>query len=103
MPGKSRLPAKDKCNNKLIPGAVYGAPNIYFSAEKSPGKPQLGDRRLYLCDQLFAQMGPLPPNEVGEDRTALQEGRRKGLCTKRQQCFYSTVKPTLRRVSSFMY
>ena len=42
----------DKGDNEMIPGAVHRSPGICLTAEKSPGKPQLGDRLMKgLCDQ----------------------------------------------------
>ena len=43
---------------RVIPRAVHISPRMYFKAEKNPEKPQLGDRRLSLCDQASPQMGP---------------------------------------------
>ena len=42
---KSRSSANDKSDNEMILGAVHRSPGIWFTAEKTPGKPQLGDRR----------------------------------------------------------
>ena len=30
----------DKCDNKMIPGAVHRSPGICLTAEENPGKPQ---------------------------------------------------------------
>jgi hypothetical protein len=38
----SRQSANDTVNNE---GAVYRSPGMYLTAEKNPGKPQLGDSR----------------------------------------------------------
>ena len=40
-----RLPANDKGDNEMIPGAVHRSPGIYLTAEDNRGKPQLGDLR----------------------------------------------------------
>ena len=37
------LVANDKGDNEMIPGAVHRSPDICLTAEKNPGKPQLGD------------------------------------------------------------
>ena len=47
----SRLSANDKGDNEMMPGAVLRNPNICLTAEKTPGKSQLGDRLMRLCDQ----------------------------------------------------
>ena len=43
---QSRLSANDKGDNEIIPGAVHRAPDIYLTAEESPGKPQLRNKCL---------------------------------------------------------
>ena len=53
----------------IIPGAVHISLGIYPD-EENPGKPQLGDHLMkWLCDQSSSQ--------IGLDRTARQEVRRK--------------------------
>ena len=39
---QSCLPANDKSNNEVKPGAVHKYPNIYLKAEEKPGEYQLG-------------------------------------------------------------
>ena len=53
----SRLSANTKVDNKIIPGAVHRYPGIYFIAEENFERPELGDRRQRLYDQLSPQMG----------------------------------------------
>ena len=36
---------KDKGDNEMILGAVHRSPGIWLTAEETPRKPQLGDRR----------------------------------------------------------
>jgi hypothetical protein len=53
----------DKGNNEMMPGAVHRCNGIYLTAEKNPGKPQLGDRLMKgLCDQSSPQMASLTSN-----------------------------------------
>ena len=53
------LPANDKGDNEMTPGAVPRSPDICLMTEKTPGKPQLGYRLIKgLCDH-----SP-PPDEV---------------------------------------
>ena len=33
----------------MIPGAVHRSPDIFLTAEETPGKPQLGDRLTNSC------------------------------------------------------
>ena len=62
----------------MILGAVHRSPSICLTAEENPKTPQLGNRLMKeLCDQSSPQMDIFPPNEVGSDRTAHHEGRRK--------------------------
>ena len=38
--------ANDKGDNEMIPKAVFRSPVIYLTAEETPRKPQLGERRM---------------------------------------------------------
>ena len=44
------MSANDKDENEMIPVVVHRSPGIFLTAEEKPGKPQLGDRGLRLCD-----------------------------------------------------
>ena len=49
--------ANDKGDNGMILGAVHRAPDICFTAEENPRKPQLGNRLMKgPCDQSSPQM-----------------------------------------------
>ena len=51
VPRQSHLPAKDKSKNELKLGVVHIPPGIYFTAEKTPKKPQLRDcLRGIICE-----------------------------------------------------
>ena len=65
----------------MIPGVEDRYPGIYLTAEESPGKPQLGDHQLRLCDQSLPQMGSLTSKmkSVGLHSTSAREKEgRKG-------------------------
>ena len=48
----------DKGDNEIIQGTVHRSPGIRLTTEKTPGKPQVGDRLMKgMCDQLSPQMG----------------------------------------------
>ena len=52
--------ANDKGDNEIILGAVQRSPDICFTAEENPRKPQLGDHLMKgLCDHSLPQMGSL--------------------------------------------
>ena len=75
---QSHLPANDKGDNEMIPGAVHRTPGIYLIAEENPGKSQLGDRRWRLCDHCLT-FCPLSPNDVIRSPSLLEKekGRRR--------------------------
>ena len=66
----SRQSANDTVNNE---GAVYRSPGMYLTAEKNPGKPQLGDYQWKLCDHSSPQIGSLTSKLGRWDRTGSQE------------------------------
>ena len=39
--------ANDKGDNEMFLGAVHRSPDIFLAAEKTPRKPQLGDRLIF--------------------------------------------------------
>ena len=45
VPRQSRVSANDKGDNELIL-IMHRSPGILFTAEETPGKPQLGDRLM---------------------------------------------------------
>ena len=51
--------ANNKGDNEMIPGAMHRSPGICLTAEENPGKPQLEDRLMELCDQSLLQMESL--------------------------------------------
>ena len=77
MSSHSLLSANDKDDNKIIPEAVYRSSGIYFTAEESPGKPQLVDRLLKPVRPVNATNGVpyLRIASLGSHST--QVGRRK--------------------------
>ena len=58
---------------------MHKFPGICLSADANPGKPQLGDRLMKLCDQSMPQMRSLS-NEVGRiaQHVRKEEGRKEG-------------------------
>jgi hypothetical protein len=76
LPGvsrRSRLLANDKGDNEMILEAVNRFPAIYLTAQENSGKPQLGDGRGRLCDQV----GPLPLNEASRIAQHVRKGERR--------------------------
>ena len=53
----SRLSASFKDDNEEKSGAVYTIPKIYFLAEETPGKPQLGDRLMKAVLPVISLIG----------------------------------------------
>ena len=49
----------------MIPGALHRSPGIYFMAEETPGKLELGDRLMKCVTNHRLKWGPFPRNEVG--------------------------------------
>ena len=50
--------SNDKGDND-IQGTGHRSPGIYLIADENPGKPQLGDHRLRLCNKQSPKMGYL--------------------------------------------
>ena len=74
---QSRLSVNDKGDNEMIPAAVHRSPGIYLTAEEIPGKPQLRDLLMELCDQSSPQMGTFPPNEVCRIVQRVRKGEKR--------------------------
>ena len=78
---QSRLSAKDKGDNELIPGTLHRSSGIYLMAEENPGKPLLGDRLMKVVRPFMASNG-VPCLEIKVDRIARHiregEGRTEG-------------------------
>ena len=71
--------ANNEGDNKIILGAVHRPPWFCLASEENSGKPQLGDHLMKgLCYQSSPQMGYLISKWSQSDRTAHQDGRRKG-------------------------
>ena len=58
----------------MIPGAVFRSPGIYLEAEENPGKPIVDEG--FATSHLLKWVPYLQMRLV--DRTARQQGRRKG-------------------------
>ena len=73
------LVANDMGDNEMIPEAVHRSPGICLTAEKNPGKPQLGDHLGCATIHCF-KWGSFPPNEVGRiaQHTRKGEGKKEG-------------------------
>ena len=71
---QSRLPAGDKCDNEMKPGAVHRSAT-YHTAEENSGNSAKRPSDKKLRDQLSSQMGSLTPNE---SHHASEGKRRKG-------------------------
>ena len=39
-----------RCPTGSVGGSVHRSPRIYLTAEENPGKPQLGDRLMKVCE-----------------------------------------------------
>ena len=84
----SPMSANDK-GDQMIPVAVHKSPGIYLT--ENPGKPQLGYRWWWRCDQSPPQMRPLTSKWGWWDRIARQEGRRKEKSKGRAKACLSSI------------
>ena len=74
--------ANDKGDNEMILGTVHRSPGICLTAEETPRKPQLGDRRMKGCATShrlkwvrFLQMRSVGSHvRKGEERKEGQDG-----------------------------
>ena len=57
VPRQSRISANNKGDNEIIQGTVQKSPGIYLAANKSLGKPQLGDRQMKSVRSVIASNG----------------------------------------------
>ena len=66
----------DKGDNEMVPGTVHRSPDVCLTAEKNPGKPQLGLCLMKgLCDQSLPQFPFLQMRSVGSHSMS---GRKEG-------------------------
>ena len=70
MSRPSRLSDNDKGDTEIVPGAMYRSPGICLMA--------VGDRQMKVLRPVIASNGVTYLQMRSLDRTARQEGRRKG-------------------------